>query len=1088
MDLKEKQKYSFPIKETTAMNGGLYAIISANGIDCPVRLFDFQKGDARPSQLTCIFKGYNAEHVPIFMQDIAPLLLKIYKVGEVYDFRVRSDYSSRGYYEVTDNNGFILRLTDYGKERLYEKQTIKAKVLSIKLIRVELQLVSSTHLQGPRLLSEKEVQALCDDKHSMRLLHHLLHILPPLKEALSQLFNRNVLWPLTAIATVDSNLTNWLSQTRHTALRKPLLKAYRDTCINLMEQSDYLSACRSDEAQEYRRKVAIAIQRADDYLEALQYQEEGKGQLFADSTLQRLSRSGYLFQPERRMRTLMSLFNLSHQSVQGYIQSIFDIIRRDHDRPEFMQQFSNAFIQMLEMYIRDGSKAVDSLSTAYDDTDRQRVTDMIRALAIELLLIGDRPHESKTLWRSMLYRMAALINSSNAPRLLQKSFDTLFGTLRNGTEYGWSDVGNVPMLCAKLTAPAKVVAVDADHAYHGLRASMTIGSDGVIISPVTRGYQLRKAYPDGITPWLNIQVMLNDRLQEKVSPELTDSNRFRLMWTELERSLFAANQNLSQRPTRHKLIPDVGDEVSIVVVDAVPGRKYEVRCQVIEPGYEGEGILDTHKIVHYNVDGNPDFFRDKKTGLPYKLRASVESTNPLRFTMEKQINAFINEDAPLGGNVLAKVTLKQPYNYICITDLGYSLSVQRRNVPEELGMGDYFIATIDEVKANGNISASFVENSNETFYTTEVFRNMIEEFAGAEVYREETDKDDDADILPETLIDKDDVEQLIHIIDCYAMAQSEHLKALNYIAIARILCLMIGNEQEATYYEKRLQLLIALLQFGEVGRVTDTELEMLLNDETDLLNSYPDYKNKLAQLQIINRINKPWNDDFLWQQANNADNKATSPLARLVLSYNMLGNLADYATRKAILTRIYRLMDLNIRIPDTLFVAEEDQFTELKTSLVYPAGNSMRADERQQIKELMTVVCSFLNAKGGTLYIGVNNTGYASGLENDFVYLNQGQHDYDQADVKDKFDRKFRDAVHNMLGSWANAHVECNFLQVADKQIVYRAEITPSERLISLEGKVYVRQGSSKWELPKNQTEQFRRDRERIFKMMGSEE
>lgn len=1083
MELIEKQIYTFPIKETTMMNGGLYAIVSVNGFDCPVRLFDFQKGDARPSQLSCIFKGYNAEHEPMLMQDVAPLLKQIYKIGEVYDFKVRSDYSSRGYYEVTDSNGFILRLTDYGKQRLYEKQTIKARVLSIKLIRVELQLVGGTQQQGPRLMTEDEVLALCADSgHAAPLLRFLFHHLLALREALDQLNDQNALWPITAVDSVDHALTEWLTQPRHNGLRQPLLKAFREICVNLIEQSDYLAACSQAEALDYRRKVAVVIQRADDYLDALRILDEGCSKQFVDSTLQRLSLSGYLYQPEKRMRTLMSLFNLSHQSVQSYIQNIFDIISRGHDRPQFMRQFSQAFVEMLEMYIRDGSKAIDNISSVYDDNERQRVSEMIKALAIELLLIGDDEHEDKKLWRSMLYRLAAVFNRGNAERLLRKSFDMLFSSPRYGLEFGWSDIANVPMLCAKLSAAMKSVPVDTIQAYHGVRASMTISSDGVAISPVARGYQLRKAYPDGITPWLNIQFLLNDRLQEKVSPEITDSSRYRMMWTELERSLFAANQNISARPPRRKLLPDVGDEVSIIVTGAAPGRKYDLQCRVVEPGYEGEGILDTHRIVHYNVDGDPQLFCERKSGQPYVFKASVESTNPLRFTMEKQMAKFINDDAQVGDSVLAKVTLRQPYNYVCITELGYSLSVQRKDAPDDLRMGEFFIATIDAVRPNGNIDATFVERSSEIFYTTAVFHNMMVEYAGEKVYHEETDKVEEDEVLPEKLVDKEDVEQFIHIMDCYAMAQSDNLRAYNYLSVVRILSLMIGNTDEAAYYEKRLRLLLALMQFGEVGRISDEELEMLLNDDTAFIDNYPEYRNKLAQLQIINRLGKPCNDEFLWQQVSNTDNNATSPLARLVMSYNMLDGLSDYATRKGILTRIYRLMDLNVRIPDTLFVAEEDQFTELKTSLVYPASNSMRADERQQLKELMTVVCSFLNAKGGTLYIGVNNTGYASGLENDFVYLNQGQQDYDLADVKDKFDRKFRDAVHNMLGQTANEHVDSTFMLVGEKKLVYRVEVTPTERLIQIEGKAYVRQGTSKWEIPSTQTEQFRRNRERLFK------
>ena len=114
MELVKGQKYAFPIKETMLQNGVLYYVINVNGYDCQLKVFPFQRGLAKPPRLQCVFKGYNGANEPIFMQDIEPLLKQLYKVGEVYEFKVKCDYSESGYYEVVDKNGFILRLTDYG--------------------------------------------------------------------------------------------------------------------------------------------------------------------------------------------------------------------------------------------------------------------------------------------------------------------------------------------------------------------------------------------------------------------------------------------------------------------------------------------------------------------------------------------------------------------------------------------------------------------------------------------------------------------------------------------------------------------------------------------------------------------------------------------------------------------------------------------------------------------------------------------------------------------------------------------------------------------------------------------------------------
>ena len=105
-------------------------------------------------------------------------------------------------------------------------------------------------------------------------------------------------------------------------------------------------------------------------------------------------------------------------------------------------------------------------------------------------------------------------------------------------------------------------------------------------------------------------------------------------------------------------------------------------------------------------------------------------------------------------------------------------------------------------------------------------------------------------------------------------------------------------------------------------------------------------------------------------------------------------------------------MDLDMQLPETSFVAAEDEVTELKTSMIYPADNKgMRPDEKKQIKELLTVVCSMLNSRGGTLYVGVNNMGFAVGIEPDFDYLSKAPGRYDLTQMKDQYDLKFRNSV-----------------------------------------------------------------------------
>ena len=56
---------------------------------------------------------------------------------------------------------------------------------------------------------------------------------------------------------------------------------------------------------------------------------DGREQAFIDDAIDTLKLSGYLYQPERRMRVLMSLFTLRTEYLRRYVSDIF----RHHTRP-----------------------------------------------------------------------------------------------------------------------------------------------------------------------------------------------------------------------------------------------------------------------------------------------------------------------------------------------------------------------------------------------------------------------------------------------------------------------------------------------------------------------------------------------------------------------------------------------------------------------------------------------------------------------------------------------------------------------------------------------------------------------------------
>ncbi|MCG4740767.1 ATP-binding protein, partial [Bacteroides intestinalis] len=71
---------------------------------------------------------------------------------------------------------------------------------------------------------------------------------------------------------------------------------------------------------------------------------------------------------------------------------------------------------------------------------------------------------------------------------------------------------------------------------------------------------------------------------------------------------------------------------------------------------------------------------------------------------------------------------------------------------------------------------------------------------------------------------------------------------------------------------------------------------------------------------------------------------------------------------------------------DIPHMGRENDKVEFKSSVVYPAGRTV-PDMKRQSEIILHTIAGFLNAAGGTLYIGVSDAGAIIGLKEDYTYM-----------------------------------------------------------------------------------------------------
>ena len=286
------------------------------------------------------------------------------------------------------------------------------------------------------------------------------------------------------------------------------------------------------------------------------------------------------------------------------------------------------------------------------------------------------------------------------------------------------------------------------------------------------------------------------------------------------------------------------------------------------------------------------------------------------------------------------------------------------------------------------------------------------------------------------------------------MLETDNIRAYAFLSIAHILSKMIDDKAMMLYLEQRQHFLSILEDYGENGKINDEELEALGNDYGDIVEKFPILKQRLSEMRIVNCFGQQDKNPYLWSMVNdNEPDNILSKLSRLMLSYNMAEGFGLQEHQKAIINKIRGVLNVNVELPQIYSFGEENQTTEFKTSIVFPPNNNMRADIKQQTFNIMKVICGMVNAYGGTLYLGVYDTGTAKGLADDLEFFEES---------KDKFDLYVRNQIRTSLGDSVNASVVIEHPE-AGKHWIYAIKVAASKTPIPLrlDNNFYLREGSS---------------------------
>ena len=1029
-----------------------YYIVAADETEYAIRMFEFQKNEPVPEELSCLVKEVHDGMLDL-CQDFAPLLVRFYEEGKIYPFWVKADFTNmpNGYYEVSDWHGFTFRMMIYGRAKLYIRQNIECRVQRLVDNKLRLELVQQDELSIIPFLTLSEISTISRNSSAFSRWFKLQIFTDSLfEEAYASYAKQRGEWILITLRILNEHISSWIQP--ESKRNELFLKAYKEVCLYLLEGSEFLKHCTEEERYSFQQQLSMYAQSADEYLEAVSLIQQGRDEERINQLLENMRISGYLYQPERKLKVMKCIFSLKPDMMDEKMQVIFDILLEGDPDNWITEPFRRALLQQLEFYIRESKPKVERWAVANSKDGQEILRKMIQALAIQLLLANDSDHYDRQLNRAMLYRYLTFVYDNNAAILLEKAFYCIANAGQAKLEYGWSDIKDIFLLALKLSYAMNMTVhqTNVTQSFEGRNARLRIMNNSVVLMPLRDAVHSHSVLPKDLLPWHNMQVQLNGNMEETLKQKSNDLRRYQRFWKEVENMLFYS-EYVKKVKKDLKVLPLPKDVVTVRVMSQLTEEPNYFLCKVEDPNYKGAGLLNVKNIVRYNIYPDIHSFRsDDGKALLFKAEVQgINSEGELAFTMLTQLSDYIVESVSYGEEVVCLVTDVQEDKCVGISEWGFSVIVPIIEGMPELTTKSYIKVSLQETKKSGQVNAEFISEVYGDFTILNAFETLILNYSGEMIYEEvETEEEQQ---LAEVMMEPEYVRELIYMIDRMALLEKDYMKTYNYLAFDRLLSMMLDDSALVIYYTQRMKFIDLIQQFTLNGSIDNESLKKQGMDKEDMLKNYPLLQVRLTELKVISGLGDKKENAFLWETLRTAENEQIISLARLVLSYNLLDGFDMHAEKEEIRRRISRTLNMHIELPRQYSFGTEGQQREFKTSIIFPPDNGMQPDPIKQKHNILKVIGVFLKTTGGTLYLGVNNEGVAAGRSEDLKCFENS---------KDKCDLHVRNQIKESLGLVANSCIMIEWPDAGDK-LVYAIVMQPSRHPIQLDDMLYVRQGSS---------------------------
>ncbi|MBD3588093.1 RNA-binding domain-containing protein [Bacteroides sp. GM023] len=1071
MEYEKNMTYYLKVTGTLTVNDSQYYLVEDNQMKFRVRMLPFQYSQPNPETIKCTVYNFDADGSPLFVQYKPDIAKQLYTIGDTYPFIVGKKQNSptvhRNSYYGYDSNGLQAIITAGSNNALLAGRTVNCVLKHIDsegLLTVELndreteqetnfltfqQLMHNLKLEPPLecltlvslkqepVKSKKLVQML--EEYESHIGAWIFSYLFILQSKMEEIIDVNELEKLCTLVRYQRAIIEWM-----------------------LEDSLFLTFYSPDTVSSLRTKGEHELLRGEALIKAVELIENNEADTFLEKTFAKMRISGYLLDRSRKIALVTALFRIDNTLWDKNLTTLAEFCYYLSTDTTATDEYPLLSVIAL---IR---KHIDKKDWNENGYDRK-----IQLLALYLLLCKDRENTQFAVYKAMLYRYCCLA-SPELPSctLIDKAFNEL-ATDRNinKLEFGWNDVlqfkttyfvtklrvfisddtGNEQQAVAQLTTPNGRILLQNN------LFTIYVGSSFNKLMDYQKPVELFSLL-DG-----RIRVM-GEKEQKPKAAEKGNIAPLKRIWEELA-GTFRKKAKEKQKEIITKSLPTAGTQVTIKLSPLKPRFPLMLFAEIIDPYYEGKGVIIVSEVCRYHINKFDDIFYEGDTFDATVV--NVDEHGKMSFSIFQELFDMVASTTRPGTRVYAKLNKISKGSCIWVCEKGYSLFTPAVTPYPEVG--ETALLEVTNINEKGYINASIVELADVPIDEERALAGLISEYINYCHPDDEEDEEDDLALMPDgestktekqlTLPFLRELSELLIISSTSGISVTDRY---NTLGSALLTSCFTGDETYKEYISLLMNYEENIYNFAthiDQAHWTDT---LRIDDEA--VSRFPSLSSLRERIEILKQYCSHTFDPHLAVGIATTKNQNKEHIIRLVLANGLLYHTLEpdelLSVRNELLKRIgapefivpFRIEKKEDKTEEEEVVnlGRESGEIEFKSSIVYPA-NRTTPDMKQQSEVILRTLAGFLNADGGTLYIGVADNGNVTGLKNDFSYM---------ACDSDAYERFIRQRIISTMGKDVNSLIHIAFPKYGEREICH-VTVPCYGKLIELNGAVWQRQGNS---------------------------